>query len=149
MPPCDILIFTAVPEEEKALKRAAKESNLLYEKIVRRNFEYRNLGVVGSSRVMALETEMGPFGFDGSAARAIYAQAQTRATTLISLGMAFGIDRQQQQIGDILVSTSVLTWGDDRAVEERNGVDRHPLSHYPVSCSRSDLESAPAGSGSP
>jgi adenosylhomocysteine nucleosidase len=124
VPSCDVLIFTAVPEEVKALKQAANDSCLNYEKIERRNFEYRNLGRVGGNRVMAVETQMGPFGFDGSAARAIYAKAQTQATTLISLGM----DRARQQIGDILISTSVLTYDDRHIKRDENGT---MATHYP------------------
>jgi adenosylhomocysteine nucleosidase len=114
VPTCDILIFTAVPSEEKALRQVAQELGFTYAKLKTESFEYRDLGMVGVNRVLAVETEMGPFGFDGAAARAIYAKIATGAQGLVGLGMAFGIDRKTQSIGDVVVSTSILTYDDRR-----------------------------------
>ena len=120
-PSCDILIFTAVQSEREALEAAAFECALAYEVISADGLEYRHRRGVGTNRVMAVETKMGPFGFDGSAARAIQAKSATRAQSLVGLGMAFGVDHRTQNVGDVLVSTSILTYDDRKIIRDGKG----------------------------
>jgi adenosylhomocysteine nucleosidase len=107
---CDVILFVAVATEEKQLKAVAKELGLAFEKCQGGHFDYFDLGQVGTFRVLAVRTEMGPFSHDGSAARALLAKAETGATALVSVGMGFGVDRTTQKPGDILVSQSLLTY---------------------------------------
>jgi nucleoside phosphorylase len=82
--------------------------------------------MVGSYRTKAVRCKMGPFGHGGSAAQALMAQKETNAVGLISLGMAFGINRHRQSLGDVLVSTSLLPY-DNRTViclDEQNTDDQ-------------------------
>ena len=84
---CDVILFVAVATEEKQLKAVAKELGLAFEKCQGGHFDYFDLGQVGTFRVLAVRTEMGPFSHDGSAARALLAKAETGATALVSVGM--------------------------------------------------------------
>ncbi|SKA90260.1 adenosylhomocysteine nucleosidase [Prosthecobacter debontii] len=113
---CDVLLFVATTSEKEKLKEAAKNLGLSFRRLKGAYFRYYDLGPVGSyPRVLAVQTEMGTFSRGGSAARALMAVAETRATAMISVGMAFGVDRRRQQHGDVLVSRSLLTY-DNRKV---------------------------------
>ncbi len=117
---CDILLFVVTPTEIKKLEEVAVSLKLTFAERKGRAFNYYDLGQVGTYRVMAVQTEMGPFSHDGSAARALIAKTETRATALVSLGMAFGISREKQKLGDLLVSKILLPY-DNRRVHSENG----------------------------
>lgn len=112
---CDVLLFIATSTEKEQLKKVAKELNFQFNRKKGDLCNYYDLGRVGNYRVMAVKTEMGPLSYDGSAARAINAMAETSATSLILLGMAFGINRDMQELGSLLVSKILLPY-DNREV---------------------------------
>jgi adenosylhomocysteine nucleosidase len=135
---CDVLLFVATSSEEDHLKEAALELGLQFKKTKGQNtsgrtLKYFDIGQVGTYKVKAVRCNMGPFSFDGSAARALMAQAETQATALISLGMAFGTDRTSQNFGDVLISNSLLPY-DARKVTCRNGEinDLEDVHPYPA-----------------
>ena len=113
---CDLLLFFATTDEEKALKAAALARNLPFEKIKYPDLgEYRWLGRVGNDRVIAIppareggNVVMGEFGRLGAASRAIRFSQGFQATSIVQLGIAFGIDPERQKLGDVLVSTSLV-----------------------------------------
>lgn len=117
---CDVLLFVATSSEKEKLKEAAGELELSFVKKSGGSFRYYDLGQVGTYKVMAVRCEMGPFSFDGSAARALAAQRETRATALISVGMAFGVDRGRQKLGDVLISKTLLPY-DNRTITCSDG----------------------------
>ena len=82
--------------------------------------DYYGLGQVGDSRVNAVKMEMGPMSHGGSASTGILYQQATAATGIIQIGMAFGVDRARQAVGDVLVSTALLPY-DDRDARTRDG----------------------------
>src|ERR1700677_2266590 len=94
---CDVLIFVATSSEQDQLKKVATSLGLTFKRKRRPTFDYYILGLLGTYRVVAVRTEMGPYAHEGSAACAILAKIETRATALISLGMAFGISRDHQK----------------------------------------------------
>jgi nucleoside phosphorylase len=97
--------------------------------------EYVNLGTVGVSRVLRVETHMGPFSSTGSAAKALQWLAATQAQAIIGVGMAFGTLPDSQKHGDVLVSTSLLPY-DYRIVKcgpsENPVVDYSEVRTYPA-----------------
>ncbi len=117
---CDVLLFVATTTEKSELERAAKSLNIHFSRKTGRFGRYYDLGIVGVTRVLAVKTEMGPLSYRGSASMAIQYLAETAATGVISLGMAFGVNPQRQNIGDIIVSTSLLPY-DNRDVRTENG----------------------------
>lgn len=117
---CDILLFVATPTEEEKLEEVARSLELNFQEKQGRAFTYFDLGQVGTFRVMAVKTEMGPFAHDGSAAHAILAKTETKASSLVSLGMAFGTSPKEQNPGDIVVSKILLPY-DNRRVYSESG----------------------------
>jgi len=129
---CHYLLFVATGTEKNELKKTAKELGFTFSRRKGRLGRYYDLGTVGVNRVLAVRTEMGPFSHRGSASKAIHYMAETQATGIISLGMSFGIDRNSQKIGDILISKELLPY-DNRDVVTENGkmkVDYHRVSPH-------------------
>src|SRR5262249_32750606 len=102
-------------------------TGLPFQPIERRPVTYYNLGQVGDRIVFAVKTDrtsMGPHGFGGSAARGIYCKEETGATSVIGLGMGFGVDPARQRYGDVLVSSELLPY-DNRDVRSDGGLPRY------------------------
>jgi len=118
---CDLLLFIATSSEKMALKEAARQLELPLEgKHVEGVGSFRTMRSIGPNRVNVFETDMGPFGYRGSAATAMRAMSVTSATGIIQLGMAFGAYPTLQNIGDVLVSSSIVTY-DFRTMREVPG----------------------------
>lgn len=120
---CDTLIMAATDAEWTALSEVASRLSLSWSVVPGSAVEYRDLGRPGVSRVYAVRTEIGPLGYGGSAARAIACRSQTGATSLICLGMAFGVDHAKQDYGDVLVSSSLIPY-DSRMIMSDCGLPK-------------------------
>jgi nucleoside phosphorylase len=118
---CDILLFIATQSEREQLEAGAKELGFIFEERQdRRVGTYFTLGTTGSTRVRAVRTRMGPFFHQGSASQAILLRTLTSATSIIQIGMAFGIQRGPQNYGEVLVSEWVFPY--DYRIVEQDGV---------------------------
>ena len=53
---------------------------------------------------------MGALGYGGSAASALYHRDKTGATSVLCIGMAFGISQEFQRFGDVLVSQTIFPY---------------------------------------
>ena len=111
-PLCDTLILTAVSSEIDALSELCKRFGIPFKKRSHAFLgSYYDLGLIGFENVIAVRSRsMGPLGYGGSAELASRFQRATGATSVIQLGMAFGVDETTQQIGDVLVSTDVIPY---------------------------------------
>jgi len=118
---CDIVLFTATASEVEALESAAAELAIRVELRDGPLGEHRWLGKVGHTRVLAAKTSMGALDYRGSGARAVHYVDATQATGVISIGMAFGCDPENQTLGDVLVGTQVVPY-DNRDVRQVDGV---------------------------
>ena len=85
--------------------------------------EFHWLGPVGNETVIAIRPTreggrvvMGSIGRLGTAAKGIRFREATGAQSIVQLGMAFGIDPQNQKPGDVLVSTSLIPY-DNRDIK--------------------------------
>ncbi|NLX97948.1 MAG: 5'-methylthioadenosine/S-adenosylhomocysteine nucleosidase [Rhodopirellula sp.] len=132
MPVCSLLLFVATSAEEAALKEQAGKLGLDFQKDadLTRYFQERGLrdeawtlGAIGGETVVAVGCSrvkghalMGPHGRLGSAAKGVRYLAATGAQGIIQVGMAFGIARGRQSLGDVLVSTSLIPY-DNRDVK--------------------------------
>ncbi|WP_417398222.1 hypothetical protein [Gimesia chilikensis] len=120
---CDILLFFATQTEKEQLEIGAHEFGFPFkEKSNSQIGSYYDLGTIGPNRVLAVKTRMGAFFHKGSASQAIVLQATTSATSIIQLGMAFGIDRDAQNHGDVLISEWLFPY-DYRTIE--HDADEH------------------------
>ena len=107
---CDLILFIATSTEKEELEKITMEKGVPFEKRGGARGSHYHLGKVGGFQVMAVRTGMGPFGYGGSASKAIYYQSVTSATAIVQLGMAFGVWPDEQKLGDVLVSTSLLPY---------------------------------------
>jgi nucleoside phosphorylase len=120
----DVLLVTVGPTEHRALRAAATSFGLPFERKSGRLRTYYHLGTVGTDKVAAIQVDsMGAFGAGGAAASCIYARTETRATSLVLVGTAFGVDSSTQRVGDVLVSDAVFFY-DDRNVVDRVNLPR-------------------------
>jgi adenosylhomocysteine nucleosidase len=135
MPPCDLLIFVATQTEFEQLQRVATEMGLPWKEGESPLGTFYNLGAVGTNRVLVVRTAMGPLTYKGSASHAIYYLNATEASGVIGLGMAFGVDRTTQSVGDVLVATGIVPYDNNRRVfVETNGqtaVDYSRIKKFP------------------
>jgi nucleoside phosphorylase len=108
---CDILLFFATQAEREQLEIGATELGIRFEeRNDARAGTYFTLGTIGPNRVRAVKTPIGPFFHQGSASQAVALRAASSATSIIQVGMAFGIDRKEQKHGDVLVSKWVFPY---------------------------------------
>lgn len=108
----DTLLFVATSSEKDGVNKVAKSLGIKPAQVTGAGGgKYLDLGTVGLRRVGVVKTKMGAFGTEGSTAKAIVCRAETRATSLIGLGMAFGADPGAQKLGDVLVSSCLLPYG--------------------------------------
>lgn len=121
-PSCDIIIFFATSSEKEAIENASKGFGGRFQK---RSHEalgrYYDLGTIGAWSAIAVQTQMGAIGDDGSTSKALYFQAITNATAIAGVGMAFGASPLNQKIGDVLVSTSIIAYDYRKVVESEGG----------------------------
>jgi len=111
----DVLLLVSVSSEEEKLKEAAQILDLQFEERSidspqGEKIKFYSLGKIGNNIVHAVRTEMGPFSYGGSASKAIYFRIFTGATAIVQLGKAYGIDQRLQNIGDVVVSSSVIPY---------------------------------------
>ena len=131
-PVCSLLLFVATSAEEVALKEQAAKLGLDFRKDpgLTRHLRKKGLpddawtlGTIGGETVVAVGCSrikghpvMGPHGRLGSAAKGVRYLAATGAQGIIQVGMAFGIARGPQSLGDVLVSTLLIPY-DNRDVK--------------------------------
>jgi len=127
---CEILLFFATQTEREQLEKGAAELELPFEeRNDARVGTYYSLGTIGPNRVRAVKTRMGPFFHQGSASQAIVLRAATSATSIVQVGMAFGIDRNAQKHGDVLISQWLFPY-DYRIIEHVAGEEGQPDRYY-------------------
>lgn len=121
MDQCEVLLFVATKTELEQLEQAARTRGATFAPIPvpehEKNLPRQSywLGKIGSTRVIAVKTRIGAIGDGGSAALGLHYLQKTHATSVICLGMAFGISEKFQSFGDVLVSESVFPY-DSRAI---------------------------------
>lgn len=70
----------------------------------RKGITYGDMGVHGGIRVIHTICEMGTSGVGAAQERARAAIVEWRPRAVIAVGIAFGMDKRKQQIGDVLIS---------------------------------------------
>lgn len=104
----DVLLVTATDTETKATHRAA-------ERVIGSPHEIEHgatcaffmLGEIAGAKVALIQGEMGSATPGGSSISIADAICESAARTVIMVGIAFGVDRIRQSIGQVLVSTQV------------------------------------------
>lgn len=101
----DVLIVTATKTESKAVLRAFQAAN--GQKATPHAIDehtYFDLGVINSARVFLTQSEMGAGGPGASLLTVSKGIEALDPAAVIMVGIAFGVDPEKQNIGDILVT---------------------------------------------
>lgn len=116
----DVLLVVATDTERDALFAAAGMLDVppLHHGEGR---SYHDLGIIGGARVLAVQTEMGTAGVGGSLTTILTAIGEVRPTTILMVGIAFGVDPEKQPIGRILVSKQIQQYGPAREGTDADG----------------------------
>ncbi len=131
VPNADWLLLVATSDELAGLKVAAKQLGLTVTKRTDPFLGKYHRVVRGEELIaVVVKTAMGAVGTNSSTATAWRFQAATQATTVIQVGMAFGVDPRHQKSGDVLVASAVLSYdqrdirgeGDDEKITYERAV---------------------------
>jgi nucleoside phosphorylase len=118
----DILLVTVTAIEAQAvLHLFAKETGQKFERHFINDKTYFNLGVLNGVRIMMVQSEMGASGPGGALLVVDEGIRMLSPSAVIMVGIAFGIDSDKQQIGDILVSQQLLGYELQRIATSNKG----------------------------
>jgi nucleoside phosphorylase len=110
-----ILIVTATDLETRATHQKIKPLPG-YDRLIRifeGDLTYY-LGVFGSFRIAHVQCSMGSLSRDSSIMTVSTALRKLKSKVVIMVGVAFGVDKRSQNIGDILLSESVIPYNNKR-----------------------------------
>jgi len=117
----DVLLITATISEHKGIREIAERFGMSpIEKRGPSKSKYTLLTAKNGTKIAEIKLDcMGP---DETLHGCNLARIETQATTIILVGTAFGINSKEQKIGDVLLSSGVLSY------DERNVYDTTPRS---------------------
>jgi nucleoside phosphorylase len=118
----DILLVTVTKVETMAILDTAKQQSAQsHQPMFIGHKTYYDLGQIGGARTFLVQSEMGSAG-PGGASLTIWEAVETLApTAVIMVGIAFGVNPEKQQIGDILVSKQLMNYAQQRVSTESSG----------------------------
>lgn len=107
----DLLLVTVTDSETDAVRDVLREHSgrSLKTAIVRKR-PYYDLGILGGARVWLTRSEMGAGGGGGSLLTIDSAIRDLNPTTVIMVGIAFGLRPDEHQIGDVLVARQLMLY---------------------------------------
>ena len=121
----DVLLVTATDVEgQTVIDLFQQETGTEFQRRFLGNKTYHNLGIVGDATIYMIQTEMGSGGPSGSLLTVQEAINTLSPAAVIMVGIAFGVNEEKQQIGDVLVSQQL--WLYDL---KRVGTDAHGEMH--------------------
>jgi nucleoside phosphorylase len=111
----DVLIVTVTRTESQAVLQIFKEATEQNsQSITIGDRTYRDLGMVNGSKVFMAISEMGASGL-GAAQQAVHKAIQAlNPHAVIMVGIAFGMNKTKQALGDILVSKQLMLYESQR-----------------------------------
>ncbi|MDQ2903706.1 MAG: hypothetical protein M3Y81_09155 [Chloroflexota bacterium] len=108
-PITDVLLITATEVESRAVIKLFEEATgKKFERCFIDGNPYLNLGVINGARIMLVQSEMGAGGPGGSLLVVDEGIRMLSPSAVIMVGLAFGFDDREQNIGDILVSRQLF-----------------------------------------
>jgi nucleoside phosphorylase len=120
--PAKILVVTVTEIETRAVIDAFKELGLPpYHRLHLQGKTYYDFGLLQDAHVVLVQSEMGAVGI-GAATTTIYkAITALSPTKIILVGIAFGVKKNTQKIGDILVSRQLFCYEPQKLGTNRDG----------------------------
>lgn len=113
----DVLLVTATKVEATAVRQLCEN----FQELHIGDKTYYELGDIRGAKIYMVQTEMGPGGTGGSLLTVYQAIADLAPTAIIMVGIAFGVNENEQRLGDILVSKQLLTYEDQRVGTSEQG----------------------------
>lgn len=116
----DVLLVTVTKVETDAVIKIFENSTgtkARLEKINKRVFH--DFGKINSLRVVLIQSQMGAGGASGAQQTVNRAIEAVLPSSVIMLGIAFGVNPRKQRIGDILVSTKLMLYDLERVGKEK------------------------------
>jgi nucleoside phosphorylase len=116
----DILLVTATEVESRAVLKVAEESTGHPSSSLEvGNGTYRDLGKVNGKKVWLVQSEMGAGGPGGAHETVGQAIREVNPEEVIMVGIAFGSNREKQEIGDVLVAMQLHMYEPQRRNTDR------------------------------
>lgn len=132
----DVLLVTATEVETRAvLDRFRREHGETPRRHHVGDKTYFDMGSVAGARTYLVQTEIGSGGPSGSTLTVVDAIAALSPSSVVLVGIAFGVDASRTRLGDVLVSRQVLSYdlqrvgtgaGDTRVVLRGDRVSASP-----------------------
>ena len=124
----DVLLVTVTEVEARAvlnqsLAASGQEAKLHF---IGENNIYHELGQIGGARTFMVQSEMGSGGPSGSLLTVQESIDAIKPRALIMVGIAFGVDQDKQQLGEILIAQQLLGYELQRVGSD--GSDSPPIS---------------------
>jgi nucleoside phosphorylase len=110
----DVLLVTVTEVETRAVIEIAEEKIGQVETVYEGDQLFYHLGYVGGAQICLVRSEMGYSGPSGSMMTVSEAIDRLSPSAVIMIGIAFGVDSEKQQIGDVLVSRSICEYEPQR-----------------------------------
>ena len=121
---CDVILVFVNDNEKKAVCDAFKERCKRDPGVVAGEvLAYHDFGGIGGAKVLGLQIEMGSTTRGGSSAALPEAIKETKPQSVILVGIAFGMDRKKQKLGDVLVSKKLALYEMKRIGTNKKGED--------------------------
>ncbi len=121
-PRADVLLLTVTEVESRAVLSLIKKFfNRDFERHFINEKTYYDLGAIGGARTYMVQSEMGGGGLSGSLLTVTRGIDALSPFSVVMLGIAFGINPEKQQIGQILVSKQIVTYELQRVGSDTDG----------------------------
>ncbi len=129
----DVLLLTATEVESKAVLSLVRKT---FKRDSERRFTdektYYDLGEIGGARVFLVQSEMGAGGLSGATLTVSKGIAELSPLSVVMLGIAFGVDPEKQQIGQILVAKQIVAYRASEGGQRRRRKARHQHPRRPA-----------------
>lgn len=117
LPKVDVLLVTVAEVEARAVLKLFPKPTLYHIG----DQTYHDLGIVRGARIFMVQSEMGSGGQSGAILTIQEGISSLRPSTVIMVGIAFGVNAKKQEIGDILVSRQIMDYDLQRIGTDRDG----------------------------
>ncbi|HMQ32748.1 MAG TPA: hypothetical protein PKD53_18595 [Chloroflexaceae bacterium] len=122
LPGVDVLLVTVTEVEARAvLSQSRSTTGKAAQRLFINGKPYRDLGVFGGARTVMVQSGMGAGGPAGATLTVDEGIRELRPRTVIMVGIAFGVNPDEQQIGDILVAEQLLCYDSQRWGTDHSG----------------------------
>lgn len=120
---CDILLIATTTTEWEMLKSYAMKMFSISNYKSRKKksitgLSYFDIGKFGNEKIFAIKLErMGSISFRTSPFQGMVSKIETGLSSIVLLGMGFGVDLKTQTFGDVMVSKEIVTY-DNRFISD-------------------------------